>query len=50
MLYHYFRKNKIEVSLDLVLDPRGVIDTAETEFAEFRSEYLGKYEAIFKTA
>jgi hypothetical protein len=29
---------------------RGVICTVETEFADFQSEYLGEYEAIFETA
>jgi hypothetical protein len=32
-------------------DLRGFIDTAgETKFADFRSEYLGEYEAIFEKA
>jgi hypothetical protein len=37
---------KIQVSLNLIFYLRGVIDTAETEFADFRSQYLGNYEAI----
>jgi hypothetical protein len=49
MLYHYFKPKKIGGSLDLIFDLRGVIDTAEIEFADFRSEYLREYEAICET-
>jgi hypothetical protein len=30
-------------------DFRGAIDTAETDFGDFRSDYLGEYDAICKT-
>jgi hypothetical protein len=49
MLYHYF-KQKIGGSLDLIFYLRGVIEPAEIEFADFRIECLGKYEAICETA
>jgi hypothetical protein len=29
---------------------RGLIDTAEANFADFRIEFLGEFEAIFETA
>jgi hypothetical protein len=46
---HYLKK-KIRGSLDLVFYLRGVIDTVKYEFSNFLRNYLGKYEAIFKTA
>jgi hypothetical protein len=33
-----------------ILGFSGVIDPDETDFDDFRSDYLGKYEAICKTA
>jgi hypothetical protein len=49
MLYHYFKPTKIGGSLDLIFDLHSVIDTAEIEFANFQSEYLGKNKALCKT-
>jgi hypothetical protein len=49
MLYHYFIL-KNGGSLDLIFDLPGVIDTADIEFADFCSEYLGEYEAKCETA
>jgi hypothetical protein len=44
------KETKIVGSLDLIFDLLGVMDTAETEFADFRSKYLGEFEATFETA
>jgi hypothetical protein len=35
--------------LDLIFDFRGVNYTAETDFGDFQSDYLGEYDAICKT-
>jgi hypothetical protein len=51
MSNHYFKKQKkFGCSLDLIFDPRGVIDTAQNEFADLGSKNLYKFEAIFETA
>jgi hypothetical protein len=34
---------------DLIFDFGGVNDTTETDFGDFRSDYLGEYDAICKT-
>jgi hypothetical protein len=36
--------------LDFIYGFSGVIDPAETDFNDFRSNYLGEYEAICETA
>jgi hypothetical protein len=38
ILYKYLKQKKV-----------GVIDTAETDFGDFRSDYLGEYDVICKT-
>jgi hypothetical protein len=35
--------------LDLIFGFSGVNDTTETDFGDFRIDYLGKYDAICKT-
>jgi hypothetical protein len=35
--------------LDFLFGLRGVIDPAETDFDDFRSDYLGEYDAICET-
>jgi hypothetical protein len=36
-------------NLDILFDFSGVIVPAETDFGDFRSDYLGEYEAICET-
>jgi hypothetical protein len=47
--YRYLKQKKVGGCLDLILDFSGVNDTAETDFCDFRSDYLGEYDAICKT-
>jgi hypothetical protein len=44
--YKYLKQKKVGGCLDLIF---GVNDTAETDFGDFRSDYLGEYDAICKT-
>jgi hypothetical protein len=39
----------LEAEKNLIFGFSGVNDTAETDFGDFRSDYLGEYDAIFKT-
>jgi hypothetical protein len=49
ILHKYLEQKKVGGCLDLIFCFRGVNDTAETDFGDFRSDYLGEYDAIFKT-
>jgi hypothetical protein len=51
ILYSTSTESRKEVGgcLDLILDFSGVNDTAEADFGDFRSDYLGEYDAICKT-
>jgi hypothetical protein len=40
---------KIGGCLELIFDFSGVNDTAETDFCDFRSDYLGENDAKYKT-
>jgi hypothetical protein len=48
ILHKYLKQKKVGGCLDLNFGFSGVIDTAETNFGDFRSDYLGKYDAICK--
>jgi hypothetical protein len=43
------KQKKVGGCLDLIFGFSGVNDTAETDFGDFRSDYLGEYDAICKT-
>jgi hypothetical protein len=45
----YLKQEKVGGCLELMLSFSGVNDTAETDFGDFRSNYLGEYDAICKT-
>jgi hypothetical protein len=47
--YRYLKQKKVGGCQDLIFDFSGVNDTAETDFGDFRSDYLGEYDAICKT-
>jgi hypothetical protein len=49
ILYKYLKQKKVGGCLDLIFGFSVVIDTAETDFGDFRSYYLGEYDAICKT-
>jgi hypothetical protein len=49
ILYKYLKQKKVGGCLDLIFGFSGVNDTAETDFGDFRSDYLGEYDAICKT-
>jgi hypothetical protein len=49
ILYKYMKQKKVGGSLDLIFGFSGVNDTAETDFGDFRSDYLGEDDAICKT-
>jgi hypothetical protein len=49
ILYKYLKQKKVGGCLDLIIDFSGVNDTAETDFGDFRSDYLGEFDAICKT-
>jgi hypothetical protein len=49
ILYKYLKQKKVVGCLDLIFGFRGVNDTAETDFGDFRRDYLGEYDAICKT-
>jgi hypothetical protein len=44
ILYKYLKQKKVGGCLELIF-----IDTAETDFGDFRSDYLGEYDSICKT-
>jgi hypothetical protein len=46
----YFKQKKNWGILNFIFGFSGVIDTAETDFRDFRSDFLGEYQAICKTA
>jgi hypothetical protein len=48
-LYKYLKQKKVGGCLDLSFGFSGVNDTAETDFGDFPSDYLGEYDAICKT-
>jgi hypothetical protein len=50
VLYKYLTQNKVGGCLVLIFGFSGVNDTAEIDFGDFRSDYLGEYDAICKTA
>jgi hypothetical protein len=49
ILYKYMKQKKVGDCLDLILGFNGDNDTAETDFGDFRSDYLGEYDDIYKT-
>jgi hypothetical protein len=44
-----FKQKKSWGCLDLIFVFSGIIDTSETDFDDFGSEFLGEYEAICET-
>jgi hypothetical protein len=49
VLYKYLKQKKDGGCPDLIFGFSGVNDTAETDFGDFRSDYLGEYDDIYKT-
>jgi hypothetical protein len=49
ILYKYLKQKKVRGCLDLIYSFSGVNDTAETDFGDFRIDYLGEYDVICKT-
>jgi hypothetical protein len=49
ILYKYLKQKKVGCCLDLIFGFSGVNDTTETDIGDFRSDYLGEYDAICKT-
>jgi hypothetical protein len=49
ILYKYLKQKKVESCLDLIFGFSGVNDTAESDFGDFRSDYLGEHDAICNT-
>jgi hypothetical protein len=49
LLYKYLKQKKVGGYLALIFGFSSVNDTAETVFGDFRSDYLGEYDAICKT-
>jgi hypothetical protein len=47
--YKYLKQKKVGSCLDLIFGFSGVHHIAETDFGDFRSDYLGEYDAICKT-
>jgi hypothetical protein len=45
----YLKQKTVGGCLDLIFRFSGINDTVETDFGEFRSDYLGEYDAICKT-
>jgi hypothetical protein len=43
------KQKKVGGCLDLIFGFSGVNGTAETDFGDLRSDYLGEYDAICKT-
>jgi hypothetical protein len=48
-ILYKLKQKKVGGCLDLIFDFSGVNYTAETDFANFRSDFLGEYDAICKT-
>jgi hypothetical protein len=48
ILYKYLKQKKVGGCLELIFGFSGVNDTTETDFGDFRSDYLGEYDAICK--
>jgi hypothetical protein len=48
-LYKYFKQKKSWGILNFIFGFISVIDIPETDFGDFRSDFLGEYEAICKT-
>jgi hypothetical protein len=46
ILYKYLKQKNVGGCLDLFFGFRGINDTAETDFGDFRSDYLGEYDAM----
>jgi hypothetical protein len=46
---NYFNQKKSYGILNFIFGCSGVIDTTETDFGDFRSDYLGEYEVICET-
>jgi hypothetical protein len=49
ILCKYLKQKKIGGCQYLIFGCSGVIDTAETDFGDFGSDYIGEYDAICKT-
>jgi hypothetical protein len=49
ILYTYLKQKKVWGCLHLIFGFSGVNDTAETDFGDFLSDYLGEYDSICKT-
>jgi hypothetical protein len=49
ILFKYLKQKKVKGCPDLIFDFSVVNDNAETDFGDFRSNYLGEYDAICKT-
>jgi hypothetical protein len=49
ILYKYLKQKNVGGCQDLIFGFNGVNDTAETDFGDFQSDYLGEYEAICET-
>jgi hypothetical protein len=49
ILYKYLKQKTVGGCRDLIFGFSGVNDTAEIDFSDFRSDYLGEYDAICKT-
>jgi hypothetical protein len=47
--YKYLKQEKVRGCLDLIFGFSGVNDTAETDFGDFRNDYLGEDDDICKT-
>jgi hypothetical protein len=47
--YKYLKQKKGGGCLDLIFGFSGVNDSVETDIGDFRSDYLGEYDAILKT-
>jgi hypothetical protein len=46
---NYFKQKKSYGILNFIFGFSGVNDTAETDFGDFRNDYLGEYDAICET-
>jgi hypothetical protein len=44
--YRYLKQKKVGGCLDIIFGFSGVNETAETDFGDFRSDYLGEYDAM----
>jgi hypothetical protein len=48
-LHKNLKQKKVVGCPDLIFSFSGVYDSAETDFGDFQSDYLGKYDDICKT-